>query len=349
MSFLSASIDVVERGLVPDGLVRSAIRNLCRHRLRLCDQGSPQANAAAQRLFRESMADSPVAPVPEIANAQHYELPPEFFGLVLGPHRKYSSCYWGLETQSLAEAEALALSITCERAELADGQQILELGCGWGSLSLWMAEHYPRSVITAVSNSVPQRLYLESQATARGLSNLRVVTADMNSFAAEPRSYDRVVSVEMFEHMRNYPELLRRISHWLHRDGKLFVHHFCHRTFAYPFESTGDSNWMGRYFFTGGLMPDEQLLSRFDRDLTVTGQWQWNGMHYERTANAWLAALDDNRRDVLRILSDACGPRQASRWLQRWRMFFLAVAELFGFAGGTEWYVAHVLMQPVRT
>lgn len=346
MSLLSLSLDAVERGLIPDAITLAAIRRLCEQRLRDCDRGNEVANVRAMQAFVETMRSGPIAPVPEKANEQHYELPPEFFAAVLGPHRKYSSCFWDSGTKSLAEAEAAALRITCERAELADGQNILELGCGWGSLSLWMAERYRNSHITAVSNSAPQRRFIEAEAASRGLTNLRVITADMNEFTSDSAHFDRVVSVEMFEHMRNYERLLERIASWLKPDGKLFVHHFCHRRFAYPFETDGDANWMGRYFFTGGLMPTEHMLKRFDRHMTVTRQWRWDGTHYQRTSEAWLTNLDTRRRDVMPILEATYGPTEARRWFHRWRMFFLAVAELFGYSNGSEWFVSHSLLVP---
>ncbi len=344
MSLLSLSLKAVERGLVPDAITRAAIRRFCEQRLQDCDRGNDVTNSRALQAFVESMRCGPIAPVPEKANEQHYELPPEFFAAVLGPHRKYSSCVWGSDTKSLAEAEEAALRITCERAELADGQNILELGCGWGSLSLWMAERYRNSHITAVSNSAPQRRFIEAEATSRGLTNLRVITADINQFTSDSAIFDRVVSVEMFEHMRNYERLLERIAQWLRPDGKLFVHHFCHHRFAYPFETDGDANWMGRYFFTGGLMPTEHMLKHFDQQMTVTRQWRWDGTHYQRTSEAWLANLDARRRDVMPILEATYGPTEARRWFHRWRMFFLAVAELFGYANGNEWFVSHSLL-----
>lgn len=344
MSFLSFGIDAIERGLVPDVIVRSAIRHLCGQRLRNCGQDSLRAEGAGNSGFLNSLGEGPVALVPEKANEQHYELPAEFFSAVLGRHRKYSCCFWSDATRSLADAEAEALRITCERAQLRNDQDILELGCGWGSLSLWMAEHFPASRITAVSNSAPQRRFIEAQAAARGLQNLRIVTADMNDFSAQAAAFDRVVSVEMFEHMRNFRELLGRISSWLRPDGRLFAHHFCHRRFVYPFETQGEANWMGRYFFTGGLMPNENLLRSFTDDLAVVDQWNWNGRHYEKTSNAWLRAMDSHRTEVLEILARGYGPAAAARWFHRWRMFFMAVAELFGYADGTEWYVTHVLL-----
>lgn len=347
MSLLSFGLDAVERGLVPDVVTRAAIRRLCEQRLRDSNRGSDKADGDSResRAFVESMRAGPIALVPEKANEQHYELPPEFFAAVLGPRRKYSCCFWPAATATLAEAEAESLRITCDRADLADGQQILELGCGWGSLSLWMAERFRSSHITAVSNSAPQRHFIESEAASRGLANLSVITADMNDFTTAPQRFDRVVCVEMFEHMRNYELLLERIASWLRSDGKLFVHHFCHRTLAYPYETDGDANWMGRYFFTGGLMPSENMLRQFDRHMSVVEQWRWDGTHYQRTSEAWLANLDAHRREVLPILVATYGRDEARRWFHRWRLFFLAVAELFGYANGTEWFVSHSLLQ----
>lgn len=350
MTLLDIGIEAVERGIVPDAITRLAIRRFCRERLQNTSNECNGASAGRSAQFAESLHSGPIAPLPEKANQQHYELPAEFFAAVLGPRRKYSCCYWPEENTTLAKAEAAALDATCQRAQLADGQDILELGCGWGSLSLWMAERYPGSRITAVSNSTRQRQFIESQARSLNLTNLRVVTADMNDF--DPvgcglcrEGFDRVVSVEMFEHMRNYDELLARIAAWLRPAGKLFVHIFCHQTLAYPFETTGAANWMGRYFFTGGTMPSASLLNQFDRNLRVVNDWRWSGRHYQRTAEAWLANLDSRRREVLPILRSAYGAKEAVRWFNRWRMFFLAVAELFGFAGGDEWFVSHYLLE----
>ena len=346
MTLMSFGIDAVERGLIPDVFARAAIRRLCGERLRECRRGSSETESPEFQAFVESMRLGPIAPVPEKANQQHYELPPEFFAAILGPRRKYSSCFWPNGGTSLAEAEGASLDMTCQRADLADGQEILELGCGWGSLSLWMAERYRRSHITAVSNSALQRQFIEAEAASRGLVNVNVITADMNEFRTEPHRFDRIVSVEMFEHMRNYERLLERIASWLRSDGKLFVHIFCHRTLAYPYETDGDANWMGRYFFTGGMMPSENMLSQFNRHMTVVEQWRWDGTHYQRTSEAWLANLDAHRRQILPILAATYGRDEARRWLHRWRLFFLAVAELFGYANGTEWFVSHSLLQP---
>jgi cyclopropane-fatty-acyl-phospholipid synthase len=338
-STLGFGIKLMERGMVPDALVRLGIRRLCADRLK---EEAARGDVAE---FAAAMARAEVAPVPEKANQQHYEVPAEFFGYVLGRHRKYSSCYWPEGCQTLEEAERRSLELTCEHAGLADGQEVLELGCGWGSLSLWIAENYPASRITALSNSAPQRRHIEREAERRGLDNLCVITDDMNRFAA-PGLYDRVVSVEMFEHMRNYAELLRRIRSWLEPDGRLFIHIFCHRRFAYPFETEGEDNWMGRYFFTGGIMPSENLLWHFQDDFRLTGQWRWDGTHYQKTSEAWLENLDRHRGEIWPILTATYGKGEEQRWFQRWRVFFLSCAELFGYRHGSEWQVSHYLMEP---
>ena len=327
-----------ERGWLPEKVIRKGIRMLCAERLAE-EERHPSIAEFAARLRQE-----PVAPIPEKANQQHYEVPAEFFLRVLGPHLKYSCCYWDGSTRSLEQAETNALEVTCDRAEIADGQNILELGCGWGSLSLWIAERYPRSQIVAVSNSRSQQEFISARAAARGLENLQVITRDMNEFSTT-RQFDRVVSVEMFEHMRNYGELMRRVASWLNPGGKLFVHVFCHRRFAYEFEEEGASNWMGRHFFSGGIMPSRDLLARFQNDLTLVRQWIWDGIHYRKTAEAWIRNLDAAEQELRQLFEKLYGPDQATRWFYRWRIFFLACAELWGFRGGHEWQVAHYLFE----
>lgn len=344
---LQLGIELVERGYSPDALTRPAIRRLCADRLRDPLQTASSDRLKAREQFLATLRAGPIALVPEKANEQHYEVPAEFFATMLGPRRKYSCCYFPEDRSTLAEAEEASLAITCERAELADGQTILELGCGWGSLSLWMAEKYPKSRITAVSNSSSQRQYIESVAASRQLSNLQIITADMNEFSPMKNGFDRVVSVEMFEHMRNYEELLRRIQGWLTQDGKLFVHIFCHRELLYPFETEGSANWMGQHFFTGGIMPNRDLLRSFDQSLRVINHWDWNGTHYQKTADEWLSNLDSNRTEAVKILKSTYGASLGLRWFHRWRMFLLAVSELFGYANGREWFVTHCLLQPV--
>jgi cyclopropane-fatty-acyl-phospholipid synthase len=334
----------VEQGLVPEPVVRAGIRRLVRTRLEEIHAGDAGAAARMTEEFAAQLYAAPLALVPEKANEQHYEVPAEFFGLALGPHRKYSSCLWQPGVQDLGEAEAAALEETCAHAGIEDGQDILELGCGWGSLTLWMAERYPRSRVHAVSNSRSQREFILKTARRRGLANLTVETCDMNAFGTAAR-FDRVVSVEMLEHMRNWPELFRRIRSWLNPGGRFFMHVFVHRATPYAFVERGASDWMSRHFFSGGMMPSDELALRFQDDLRFLRRWRWDGTHYERTADAWLANLDARRDQALPILEATYGREHAAQWCQRWRVFFMACAELFGTAGGQEWWVSHYLFE----
>jgi len=336
----SRAIGLAETGLVPDALIRAGIRRLCRQRLEEIRAGDAEASAVAKNAFVAAMNQAEIAPVPELANEQHYEVPPDFFGEVLGAHRKYSSCFWDADTRSLEDAEARSLALSCEHAGIEDGMHVLDLGCGWGSLSLWIASRYPACRVTSVSNSAPQRGYIEAEAKRRGLDNVRVITADMNDFDIDDR-FDRVVSVEMFEHMRNYGELFRRISRWLKPGGCFFMHIFCHRSTPYAFEDQGPGDWMSRHFFSGGIMPSADLPLRFARDLAVERQWTWDGRHYEKTSNAWLERLDARRDEVTAVLAPVYGEDRVKQWVQRWRIFFMACAELFGLADGQEWFVSH--------
>lgn len=340
---------VVDRGLLPDPVLRLAISALLRRRLARERAGGPEARGERKRALIESLRHSPVAVHTDEANDQHYEVPARFFELMLGPHLKYSSAYWPRGVQTLPEAEAAMLRLTCERALLADGQDVLELGCGWGSLTLWMAEQYPASRITAVSNSGSQRELVLKRAAARGLDNVRVVTCDVNQLGAteataqivRPASFDRVVSVEMFEHVRNYQRLMSRIATWLRDDGRLFVHVFANREVAYPFDVGGNADWMARHFFTGGLMPSHDLLLHFADDLAVEDQWVVDGRHYARTLEAWLVEMDRAEDEILAVFGDTYGPAHARAWWHRWRLFNLACAELFAHDGGAEWHVSH--------
>lgn len=333
-------LGLAERGWIPDPLLRQGVRRLCAARLRAERAGgaSLQAERHAQRI--DALRHSAVAIHTDAANRQHYELPPAFFERCLGPRLKYSGCYYPHGDETLAQAEEAMLALYEQRAELADGQHILELGCGWGSLTLWMAERYPAAHITAVSNSQAQRLYIEAACRARGLANVRVLTRDANTLVLETAQFDRCVSVEMFEHMRNYQVLMERIASWLKPGGKLFVHIFAHRTLLYPFETGGEDNWMGRHFFTGGQMPGIDTLLHFQHDLHIERRWLVDGTHYQKSANQWLQRQDGQREAVLAVLRQAYG-EQAPLWFQRWRMFWMACAELFGYAGGQEWLVAH--------
>nr|WP_253260735.1 cyclopropane-fatty-acyl-phospholipid synthase family protein [Rhodanobacter glycinis] len=333
-------LGLAERGLIPDALLRHGIRKWCAQRLR--EERSGGVAAQAER-FDQRIAElrhSPVAIHTDAANAQHYELPADFFRLCLGPRLKYSGCYYPEGNETLGEAEDAMLRLYGERAELRNGQQVLELGCGWGSLTLWMAEQYPDSRITAVSNSHSQRRHIEAQCRQRGLLNVRVITEDANTLTLESAQFDRCVSVEMFEHMRNYQTLLGRIGEWLKPGGKLFVHIFAHRTLMYPFETAGEDNWMGRHFFTGGLMPAADTLLHFQQALQIEQRWLVDGTHYQKSANQWLQRQDRQRDAVMAVLAQAYG-EHAALWFQRWRMFWMSCAELFGYADGQEWLVAH--------
>ncbi len=338
------AIDWVEQGLVPDAVIRSAVRRLCDQRLHEIAADDATRSAAIAECFLNLMADAPIALVPHSANEQHYEVPAEFFALALGPRRKYSCAWWPAGTNSLADAESAALAATCERAELSDRQSILELGCGWGSLTLWMAEQYPGSRITAVSNSHSQRAWIEREAARRGLHNVSVITADMNQFRPSDR-YDRVISVEMFEHMRNWRRLMTDIHDWLRPGGRFFMHVFCHRSTPYAFADDGPADWMSRHFFAGGMMPSDDLALRCHGPLRLLRRWRWDGRHYERTANAWLANLDERRQEARMVMAAAYGDAASAQWLQRWRIFFIACAELFGYRDGQEWWVSHYLFE----
>jgi cyclopropane-fatty-acyl-phospholipid synthase len=339
------AIRLAESGRVPDAAVRAGIRRIVADRARETRAPDFETRLARKRAFLEGLRDGPIARATDRANEQHYELPPAFFEAVLGPRLKYSCALFDAGVRSLDEAEERMLATTCARAGLTDGMRVLDLGCGWGSLSLWIAERFPASRVLGVSNSKPQREFILGRAAARGLTNVEVVTADVNAFDPE-RRFDRVVSVEMFEHVQNHAALLARVAGWLTPEGRLFVHHFCHREAAYPYETDGSRDWMGRYFFTGGIMPSEDLLLHHQRDLEVEAQWRVSGRHYEKTSNAWLARQDASRDAVTAALVEAYGRDEAEAWRQRWRMFFMACAELFGFRGGDEWFVTHVRMAP---
>jgi cyclopropane-fatty-acyl-phospholipid synthase len=346
---------VIDRGLLPDPVLRAGIRRLLRARRRAITAGGAEARAERKRALVASLATAPVAIHTDEANEQHYEVPTELFELMLGPHLKYSSGCWPHAGTTLAEAEEAMLRLTCDRARLEDGQDVLELGCGWGSLTLWMAAAFPRSRITAVSNSATQREHIEKQAAVRGLDNVHVVTCDVNALTVgsghgdEPETalpaegFDRVVSVEMFEHVRNHTALTGRVARWLRPGGHLFVHVFAHRSDPYPFDTGGNADWMARHFFTGGLMPSDDLLLHSVRDLAVDDHWVVSGTHYARTLRAWLDRLDAQRPRAEQLLAETYGARAATAWFHRWRVFDIACEELFAFAGGDEWHVSHYL------
>ena len=337
-------INLAEKGFLPDLLIRLGIKRLCGQRLSEANTLGLEALENSHQQWIDLLTESPVAIVPEKANEQHYEVPPQFFELVLGANLKYSSGYWSKEVFSLDESEHEMLKITCERAGLVDGQDILELGCGWGSLTCFMAQKFPNSKITAVSNSKDQRNFIQQKNDKLNLQNIKVVTADMNDFSTDEK-FDRVISIEMFEHMRNYDELLKRIDGWLKQNGKLFVHIFSHKEVAYPFEDKGDGDWMAREFFSGGQMPSHRLLMSFPDRMKIEKDWRVSGTHYEKTSLAWLRKMDTNKIEVLELFKTTYGEKDASAWFQRWRIFFMSCEVLFGFNEGSEWGVSHYLFE----
>lgn len=337
-------IEWAERGWVPDALVRAGIRGLlAAHLKRLYAVPAPE-RAERQRRLRATLASGPVTVHAADANRQHYEVPAEFFRLVLGPRLKYSACSWPAGVTTLEAAEAAALALACERAGLADGMHVLDLGCGWGSLSLWIAEHYPNCRVTALSNSAGQRRHIEGECARRGFMNVRVLTADVATFDT-PERFDRVMSVEMLEHVRNHGALFARLARWLRPGGRCFVHVFAHREQAYLYETEGEEAWMARHFFTGGMMPSERWLAGASEALVETGRWRENGRDYARTLEAWLARLDE-RADEARAVLARAGEPDPARQLRRWRIFLMACAELFAWRGGEEWFVSHTTFAP---
>ncbi|MGC4020813.1 MAG: cyclopropane-fatty-acyl-phospholipid synthase family protein [Cyclobacteriaceae bacterium] len=335
---------LLENNLIPDFLIRYGIRQNCRQRLREESVGNLEKQHEKLLVFVDQLKKSPIAVEVQAANEQHYEVPTQFFQLALGKNLKYSSGLWKNDNTSLDESEDDMLELTCQRAEIKDGHSILECGCGWGSLALYIAKKFPKSKITGVSNSRTQKLFIDSEAKKRGLANLTIITADMNDFQAETR-FDRIVSVEMFEHMRNYQSLLHRLSSFLYPDGKMFVHIFTHRCYSYFYEVKDDSDWMAKYFFTGGIMPSDHLLLYFPDHFKIEKHWRVNGKHYQKTSEAWLANMDRNKTQIMRLFSETYGENNKIKWWVYWRVFFMACAELWGFRKGNEWFVSHYLFQ----
>jgi len=352
----SWQIDLLEKNMLPDFVIRFAIRRLLKKRLRVENRGNPEAQQAHLSDLVATLSESPIAIHTQDANEQHYELPSGFFELVLGRHLKYSSCLYDLagtadlETgrggSTLDSAEAAMLELTIRRAQISDGDRILELGCGWGSLTLYMAEKFPSARIVGVSNSASQRTFIRARAKERGLTNVEIMTCDANVLQFPAGTvFDRVVSVEMFEHMRNYRTLLKKIADWLRPEGTLFVHIFTHREYTYTFEIEHADDWMARWFFSGGIMPSDDLLLYFQEDLRIVRHWQIDGRHYQRTAEDWLRNMDRNADSIRPLLETTYGVENTTLWWVRWRVFFMACAELWGYKNGAEWLVSHYLFK----
>ncbi|XP_028807031.1 (S)-coclaurine N-methyltransferase [Neltuma alba] len=334
----------LERNLLPDVVVRRLTRLLLASRLRSGYKASSQPQLSDLLHFVHSLREMPIAIETDKPKVQHYELPTSFFKLVLGKNLKYSSCYFSSASNTLDDAEEAMLELYCERSRIKDGHTVLDVGCGWGSLCIYIAKKYSNSRVTGICNSTTQKAYIEEKCRDLMLQNVEIIVADISTFEMDA-SYDRIFSIEMFEHMKNYKDLLKKIAGWLKEDGLLFLHHFCHKAFAYHFEDKNEDDWITRYFFTGGTMPSANLLLYFQDDVTVVNHWLVNGKHYAQTSEEWLKRMDQNLTSIKPIMESTYGKESAVKWTVYWRTFFIAVAELFGYNNGEEWMVAHFLFK----
>lgn len=329
----------LERNLLPDALVRRLTRLLLASRLRSGYKPSAELQLSSLLHFAHSLEEMPIAIKTEDPKSQHYELPTSFFKLVLGKNLKYSCCYFPDKSSTLEDAENAMLEMYCKRAQVEDGHSVLDIGCGWGSLSLYISQKYTNCRITGICNSKTQKAYIEEQCQELQLQNVEIIVADISTLEMEA-TYDRIFSIEMFEHMKNYKDLLKKISGWMKHDSLLFVHHFCHKAFAYHFEDKSDDDWITRYFFSGGTMPAANLLLYFQEDVSVVDHWLVNGKHYAQTSEEWLKRMDKNLASIKPIMESTYGKDSAVKWTVYWRTFFISVAELFGYNDGEEWMVA---------
>lgn len=335
---------LLEKNLVPDFLIRQGIRNLLKQRIK--DETNPDLEVQQQHFMDllKTFKSSAIAVETKAANEQHYEVPTPFYLHVLGKNLKYSSGYWKKGNTDFDRSEDDMLELTCQRAELKDGMEILELGCGWGSLTLFMAKKFPNANILGVSNSATQRAHIEEMARQRGLSNVKIITADINVFTTD-RRFDRIVSVEMFEHMRNHAQLFEKISGFLNEKAKMFIHIFTHKELTYLFEVKDDTDWMSKYFFTGGMMPSDHYLLYFQEHFKIQNHWRVNGTHYSKTSEAWLSKMDQHKDIIMPLFEQTYGKDQAVKWWVYWRIFFMSCAELWGYDHGNEWFVSHYLFE----
>jgi cyclopropane-fatty-acyl-phospholipid synthase len=333
---------LLEKNKIPDSLIRIGIRKLLKQRLLDENKGNTEAQQDHLMKLIDELKASPIAINTVDANEQHYEVPTEFYQYCLGEHLKYSSGYWKDGVTDINTSEKDMLELTCQRADLQNGQTVLELGCGWGSLSLFMAAKFPQSKFTVVSNSRTQKIYIDEEAKKRNITNLTVITVNINDFKPD-QIYDRVVSVEMFEHMRNYQKLMHLVSMALKPGGKLFVHIFTHKEYAYKFEVIDETDWMSKYFFTGGIMPSDDLLLYFNEHLGIEKHWHVSGTHYAKTSEAWLQNMDAHKAQIMPLFERTYGKDQAVKWWVYWRLFYLACAELWAYNNGEEWIVSHYL------